>query len=169
MQTRPPRRPPVPSLRATDELRARFGELETLAGAHALAVAISDFESDADEDASARERSGEIRHAIGDHRQAERSKACRITVRVEHDAARLRRKARKRSPSRVAAETFRARCQQIVSKRSRRRRKSPLSFSSVWQAMDAEGRRINRPKQWPLLERGVIRRRFPPKYNLIRG
>src|SRR3982751_3224675 len=50
MQMRLPRRPPVPPLRSTDELRARFGELETLAGARALAVAISDFESDAEVD-----------------------------------------------------------------------------------------------------------------------
>jgi beta-lactamase class A len=50
MQTRPPRRPPIPSLRSTGELRDRFAELEQLVGARALAVAISDFESDAEFD-----------------------------------------------------------------------------------------------------------------------
>src|SRR5258705_7004175 len=50
MQTRPPRRPPVPSLRSTAELRDRFAELEQLVGARALAVAISDFEPDAEFD-----------------------------------------------------------------------------------------------------------------------
>jgi beta-lactamase class A len=45
MPTRAPRRPPVPSLRSPNELQARFAELEALAGARALAVAISDFES----------------------------------------------------------------------------------------------------------------------------
>ena len=50
MQSRPPRRPPVPSLRSTDELRARFAELEQLVGCRALAVAISDFETGAEFD-----------------------------------------------------------------------------------------------------------------------
>lgn len=45
MPTRAPRRPPVPSLRSPSELDGRFAELEALAGAQALAVAISDFET----------------------------------------------------------------------------------------------------------------------------
>jgi beta-lactamase class A len=43
MSTRTPRRPPVPSLRAPAELQARFAELETVAGAQSLGVAICDF------------------------------------------------------------------------------------------------------------------------------
>jgi beta-lactamase class A len=45
MPTRAPRRPPVPSLRSPSELEGRFAELEALAGAKALAIAISDFET----------------------------------------------------------------------------------------------------------------------------
>jgi beta-lactamase class A len=48
MPSHAPRRPPVPSLRSPAELGGRFAELEQLAGARALAVAISDFESGAD-------------------------------------------------------------------------------------------------------------------------
>jgi len=45
MQTRPPKLPPVPSLRSTGDLREQFAELEQVAGARSLAVAISDFET----------------------------------------------------------------------------------------------------------------------------
>ena len=48
MPTRAPRRPPVPSLRSPSELAGRFQELEAAAGARALGVAISDFETRAD-------------------------------------------------------------------------------------------------------------------------
>jgi len=48
MPLRAPRRPPVPSLRSPAQLQARFAELETLAGARALAVAIADFETGAE-------------------------------------------------------------------------------------------------------------------------
>jgi beta-lactamase class A len=48
MPTRTPRRPPVPSLRSPTELQARFAELEALARARALGVAISDFETGID-------------------------------------------------------------------------------------------------------------------------
>ena len=47
MPIRTPRRPPVPSLRSPTQLQARFAELESLAGATALAIAISDFETEA--------------------------------------------------------------------------------------------------------------------------
>jgi beta-lactamase class A len=47
MPSHAPRRPPVPSLRSPAELGERFAELQQLAGARALAVAISDFETDA--------------------------------------------------------------------------------------------------------------------------
>ncbi|MDB4882423.1 MAG: beta-lactamase [Gemmatimonadetes bacterium] len=50
MPTRAPRRPPVPSLRYPAELKARFAELESIAGARALGVAISDFETGAEFD-----------------------------------------------------------------------------------------------------------------------
>jgi beta-lactamase class A len=43
MTTRAPHRPPVPSLRSTTELRARFAELESATGARAIGVAICDF------------------------------------------------------------------------------------------------------------------------------
>jgi beta-lactamase class A len=45
MPTRAPRRPPVPSLRSPSALEARFAELETLAGAQSIGVAIADLES----------------------------------------------------------------------------------------------------------------------------
>jgi len=48
MPLRAPRRPPVPSLRQPVQLQARFAELESLAGARALAIAIADFETKAD-------------------------------------------------------------------------------------------------------------------------
>jgi beta-lactamase class A len=45
MPTRAPRRPPVPSLRSPPALRHRFEELESVAAAQSLAVAICDFET----------------------------------------------------------------------------------------------------------------------------
>ncbi|MEO6527387.1 MAG: serine hydrolase [Gemmatimonadaceae bacterium] len=48
MPTRVPRRPPVPSLQSPTELRARYAELESVAGARALGIAISDLETQAD-------------------------------------------------------------------------------------------------------------------------
>jgi beta-lactamase class A len=46
MPTRAPRRPPVPSLRSPSQLQGRFAELQEAGGASALAVAISDLESE---------------------------------------------------------------------------------------------------------------------------
>src|SRR5829696_9166530 len=46
MPTRALRRPPVPSLRSPSELQSRFAELEEVSEARALAVAISDFETE---------------------------------------------------------------------------------------------------------------------------
>jgi beta-lactamase class A len=48
MPTRAPRRPPVPSLRSPSALRDRFIELQAVAHAKALAVAIADFETGAE-------------------------------------------------------------------------------------------------------------------------
>jgi len=50
MSTRTPRRPPVPSLRSPNALRDRFVELQTVAKAESLAVAICDFETGAEFD-----------------------------------------------------------------------------------------------------------------------
>ena len=48
MTTRAPVKPPVPSLQSPTELHARFAELETRAGAAALAVSIADLETGAE-------------------------------------------------------------------------------------------------------------------------